>query len=65
MGARIGKVKFKSGGEIKILPQSNSNYVRISIGWGEIVVRCYDGEPITNETLLFMLEAAKHEVLYD
>lgn len=57
--SRIGKIKFKSGGEVKILPTSNHNYTRIDLGWGEVVCRLYDDKPISAADLHYMLDAAK------
>lgn len=57
--ARIGKIKFKSGGEIKVLPQSRNNYNRICLGWGEVVFRAYDNKKLTTSDIHYMADAAK------
>ena len=62
---RIGKVKLKNGGQLHVLPESHSNYARVVLGdWGEVTFRCFDGESIKAETLVYMLEMVKQEVMY-
>jgi len=65
MTCRIGKVKFKKGTELTILPPSQRKVMDIPLGqWGN--VRCeifHDTEiktkEIMNRDALYMLEAAK------
>lgn len=60
---RIRSIKFKNGGEIRLLPIENSNFLRVDLGWGEVVFRCYDNEKIARRDALYMCEAAKHTIL--
>ena len=63
-GCRIGKVKMKSGGApVSIVPQSNYNFTRVCMGWAELVFRPYDDQEVTAETLVYMLECAKHMII--
>lgn len=61
-GCRIGKIKFK-GDNIVLCPSSTHSVCKLDIGWGEVSFRCYDGEPITNETLVYMLRAIEDEII--
>lgn len=45
-GCRIGKVKYKSGAELTVLPKSTHNVSNIRLGWGEVSARCFDGKPM-------------------
>lgn len=60
---RIGKVKFKSGGEINVLPTNNANFNRVCFGWGEVTLRSYDNKKNTIADQCYMLDAAKHVIM--
>ena len=64
-GCRIGRVKFKSGGEVRLLPISAGKFRRVRLGeWGEVTFRMFDGTDIENQTMNYMLDMAKHEIMY-
>lgn len=65
-GCRIGKVKFKSGAELRILPPSQKSTREISFSWGRIFLEYDDPlEPrdMERKTALYMLEAAKQKLV--
>ena len=59
-GLRIRSVKFKNGGEIRVLPAYHCNFKRIDLGWGEVVCRDYDNKSMSRADVNYILEAAKH-----
>lgn len=64
-GCRISKVRLKSGGAtVSIIPESNHNFSRIDMGWGELVFRAYDGQEVTSESMVYMLEIAKNMIMF-
>ena len=61
-GCRIGKVKPKTGGEIHLLPPPKCHPVRsIEWEWGKVTVESFEGDDLTHERLLYMLESAIRE----
>ncbi len=60
---RIRSVKFKNGGEIRMMPAERGNFSRVNLGWGEVVFRAYDGEELKRRDLAYMCDCAKHVVM--
>lgn len=66
-GCRIKSVKFKNGGHIEVLPDSNRNFSRVLLGdygeeWGEVTFRTYDNQRLTVADLCYMVECAKARI---
>jgi len=60
---KIGKVKLKSGGELRVIPKSRNNFRRMTYDWGEVTVRYFDDDKITNSDCVYILEAAKYDFM--
>ncbi len=63
MSCRISKVRYKNGTELTILPPSTNNIRVFDIGWGSVTFRLYDDSNITNETMVYMMEAIKDTII--
>lgn len=61
---RIGKVKYKNGTELTVLPPSYYNFRTIKLSWGEITFRLFDNNEITNGDVAYMADAVKHIVMF-
>lgn len=59
---RIGKIKWKDRKLVSV-PVNHDSVHTVKVGWGEITFRCYDGEQITNETIIYMLRAVEDIIL--
>lgn len=57
--SRIGKVKFKSGGELTLLHYTHKPYVHIDLKYGEVIIRNYDNRHMTQAEAYYMLDQAK------
>lgn len=62
-GCKIGKVKLKSGGKLHVLPVEKTNAELYDMGWGSITFRMHDGEPITRESMVYMLRVVEQMIL--
>jgi len=64
-GCRIGKIRLKKTGlEIRIIPSATHSHVRYTFPWGEVSIRTFDGMPIENRDVLYLLRCAEDEVLH-
>lgn len=62
-GCRIGKVTPKNKTILGVVKNTDA-VRRINLGWGEVTIRCYDGKPITNETVCYVADIVKHVTMF-
>jgi Ser/Thr protein kinase RdoA (MazF antagonist) len=64
MSVRIGKVRYKNGTQLTILPPSHNNVHRVDLGWGEVVVRFYENHTMTKADIVYACRSAIDETMY-
>jgi hypothetical protein len=62
-GCKIGRIKFKSGGEMRLLPPPPAPREAwiYNTPWGRVTVESTNGDPLTFERGSFFLDAAKDQ----
>lgn len=61
---RIGKVTFKSGSTLHVLPPAQDVAHTIEVEGGSVTFRMYGEQNMTAADVVYMCEQAKEEIMY-